>query len=267
MEDDTTTVADNQTDADKANQTDQTTTDQQTDTSNTGDDNLTNETTEDDTTSNDSTDDGAPASKFDADIDEWAKKTNRPAPQNDTERALYQEIRDGQREFSRSKQAKDATTDISKSIDAVKPADDKQEDDDRDPVEIRQDEIEAQLRDERALRVRSEYFNEHSVTAEQSKVMGEILKEKVDRAATPAAKKAAFDYWTDPVNLEDWHALAKARLSNSTDTTVVQEEAARKERERIAKESQAAGGTRNAKTTTESGQKGYDRSAYLKSDD
>lgn len=274
MENETTTVAtDNQTDADKADQTDQsqTTTDSKTATDTTGSDNLdtskTTDTSAGDDKSKTEEDAGASAPKFDTDLDEWAEKTKRPVPQDDRERALYQEIRDSQRDFSRSKQTKEATTEIAKSIDAVKPADNKEEDDERDPVEIRQDEIENQLREERSLRVRSEYFAEKSVTADQSKVMGEILQEKVDRAATPAAKKAAFDYWTDPTNLEDWHALAKARLSTTTDTTVVQEEAARKERERIAKESQAAGAIRNAKSTTESAKTGYSRTEYLKSDD
>lgn len=96
--------------------------------------------------------------------------------------------------------------------------------------------------------------------------MGEILQEKVDKAQTPEQKKAAFDYWTNPDNLEDWHALAKARLVSTTDTTVIEQEAARKERERIAKESQANGGGRAATTTTEK-KSGYDRTEFLKSDD
>lgn len=280
MENDTTTVA-SDTQEDDANKgtttTDQntTTTESKTATDTTGSDNLdtsksTDTSADDDkSTTEVTTDTSTP--KFDTDLDEWAVKTNRPVPETDRERALYQEIRDGQREFSRSKQTKDALTDAEKAIQTAKPADDKQvtddDDDERDPVEKRQDAIESQLTEERHLRLRGEYFTEKSVTPEQSKVMGEILKEKVDRAATPEAKKQAFDYWTHPDQLADWHELAKARLTTATDTTVIEEEAARKERERIAKESQAAGTSRNATTTTTEKKSGYNRTEYLKSDD
>jgi hypothetical protein len=142
------------------------------------------------------------------DLDEWAEKTGRAKPESDRERELYQEIRDSQREFTRSKQAKDSQKEIDKAIQDAKPTDDKpddDEDDDRDPVEKRQDAIEQQLAEERALRARSEYFTEKSVTEEESKVMGEILKEKVAKGG-----QKAFEYWTDPANLEDWHTLGES---------------------------------------------------------
>lgn len=207
----------------------------------------------------------SPASKFDDDLDDWAEKTGRPKPESDRERELYQEIRDGQREYSRSKQAKDANNDVNKAIQEAKPADESQEEDEdlEDPGER----AERMIQEERNLRLRSEYFNEKSVSTEESKIMGDILKEKVDRAKTPEAKKAAYDYWTNPDNLEDWHALAKARISASTDTTAIEQEAARKERERIAKEHQAGGSSRSAKVTTPAKPQGYNRTDYLKSDD
>jgi hypothetical protein len=210
--------------------------------------------------------DDTPAPKFDADLDEWAEKTGRAKPESDRERELYQEIRDGQREYSRTKQAKDSQKEVDKAIQDAKPADDKQEDDEEyeeDPGER----AERLITEERNLRLRGEFFNENSVTTDESKVMGEILQEKVDKAATPEAKQKAFEYWTDPSNLEDWHTLAKARLASTQDTSVIEEEAARKERARIAKESQANGTSRSAKTVTPAGKQGYNRTEFLKSDD
>lgn len=267
MENDSTTdVTDNQTDADNANQTDQSnTTEQQTDANTNDVDNLKKSDSTDDS-NDDSGDDNSSAPKFDTDLDEWAEKTKRPTPTTDRERELYQEIRNGQREFSRSKQAKESTSTVDAAIAQAKPADNKTDDDDeRDPVEVRQDNLEARLAESEALRVRSEYFTDKSVDKATADEMGKILQEKVERAKTPEAKKQAFDYWTHPDQLDDWHALAKAR-SVTSDTTVIEEEAARKERARIAKESQAAGTGRNATTTTEK-KTGYDRRAYLASDD
>lgn len=207
--------------------------------------------------------DDSASTKFDDDLDEWAEKTGRVKPESDRERELYQEIRDGQREYSRSKQ-KESQDSLDKAIKDSKPtADNKQDDDDeRDPVERRQDALEARLAESEAKNARSEYFNEFNVTEQESKVMGEILKEKVDKGG-----KAAFDYWTNPDQLADWHALAKARLTTTQDTSVIAEEAARKERERIAKESQANGASRSASTTQTQKPKGYDRTAFLASDD
>lgn len=208
--------------------------------------------------------DDSASTKFDDDLDEWAEKTKRPKPTTDRERELYQEIRDSQREYSRSKQ-KESQDSLDKAIKDNKPAaDNKQDEDDdeRDPVERRQDALEARLADSEAKNARSEYFSEFNVTEQESKVMGEILKEKVDKGG-----KAAFDYWTNPDQLADWHALAKARLASTQDTSVIAEEAARKERERIAKESQANGASRSASTTQTQKPKGYDRTAFLASDD
>lgn len=206
-------------------------------------------------------DDSASTPKFDADLNDWAAKTGRAVPESDRERALYQEIRDSQREFSRSKQAQDASKDILKAIQDAKPADDTQDDGDEgydDELVKTVAELKAANEQERALRQRSEFFTEKSVTEEQAATMGEILKEKVERGG-----KAAYDYWTNPANLDDWYDLAKARLLN-IDTSALQEEAARQERERIAKESAASGSRRSASTTTPQGNKGYDRTDYFK---
>lgn len=261
----TTPNADNQEDL---NPTDQQGTDQQTDDQV---DNLddtsksTDDSADDDTKSNDADDaeDDSASSKFDNDLDEWAEKTGRPVPTTDRERELYQEIRNGQRDYSRSKQ-KETQDDLDKAIKDAKPDANKQDEDDdeRDPVERRQDALEARLAESEARNSRTEYFSEFNVTEQESKVMGEILKEKTDKGG-----KAAFDYWTHPDQLADWHALAKARLADTQDTSVIAEEAARKERARIAKESQANGASRSASTTQTQKPKGYDRTAFLASDE
>lgn len=185
------------------------------------------------------------AKQFDSDLDEWATKTGRAKPETDRERELYQEIRDGQREYSRSKDAKAATKDVNDAIDSNKP--DKGTDDDEtdDPLEKRQNEIESQLQEERHLRLRSEFMHDKGVTADQAKVMGEILKEKVDKGG-----KAAFDYWTDPNNLDDWLDLAKAKIGANADNSELEAEVTRRERERIAREQAANSPGRGAKQTT-----------------
>jgi hypothetical protein len=272
-ENSTTDAADNQTDQQNAdNQADQgkATTDNQND-ANKGDDNLdsskSTDTSADDDKSNktDEEEDNSSASKFDDDLDEWAKKTNRAVPTTDGERKLLQEIRDGQRDFSRQQEAKKAAAAVQDAMKDTKPADNKQDDEDGeddDPLAKEVAELKASNSAERTARLQSEYFSTHPVSAEESKVMGEILKEKVDKGG-----KAAYDYWTNPDNLEDWHALAKARLAATTDTTAIEQEAARKERERIAKESNANGPSRNASTQQPQNKKGYNRTEFLKSDD
>lgn len=272
MENDSTTdAADNQSDQQTAdNQTDQgkATTDQQNG-DDKGTDNLetsksTDKSDDDDkSTTDDKKDDDSSASKFDDDLDEWAKKTNRAVPTTDSERSLLQEIRNGQREFSREQEAKKATAAVQDAMKNSKPTDNKQddEDDDGDPLAKEVQQLKADNRSERTARLQSEYFSTHPVTPEESKVMGEILKEKVDKGG-----QSAYDYWTNPDNLEDWHTLAKARLNASTDTTAIETEAARKERVRIAKEQQANGPSRNAKSTATSEKKGYNRTEFLKAD-
>lgn len=264
MDDKSTTVEDNSAEElNPGSTTDSQTTDngdnlddtsKSTDTSAGGDSNNTNEDEGDN-----------PAPKFDTDLDEWAEKTGRAKPETDRERELYQEIRDGQREFSRTRQAKDATNDIQKAIQDAAPADDKsgdEDDDEEDEIAKTVRELKAEKDEEKSLRLRSEYFTEKSVTADEAKLMGDILKEKVAKGG-----KAAYDYWTHPDQLQDWHDLAKARIALSTDTAAIAEEAARKERERIAKESQASGGGRNASQTQPAAPKGYSRTEFLKSDD
>lgn len=264
-EDSTTDAANNQ--ADDTSNSDDTSTDSNattdTQTAESGD-NLDTSTDDDadasggNTEDADSTTDVTPAPKFDPDLAEWAEKTGRKVPETDEDRALLQEVRDGQREFTRSKQAKDAVKDVNKAVNDAKP--DAKDDEYADPLEKRVADGEARLAESEALRLRSEYVTENNVTLEESQVMAAILKEKVEKAAavSPEKGKAAFDYWSDPANLEDWHSLAKARLASTTDNSQIEAEAARKEREKIARESKANGPARNA-TQTQTGAKTEDQ--------
>jgi len=271
MENDSTTdAADNQSDqqnADNQSDQDKATTDQQNGDQNADNleksDSTDNSGEDDNSNSNEEEDENSSASKFDDDLDEWAKKTNRAVPTTDSERKLLQEIRDGQREFSREQEAKKATAAVQDAMKDSQPTDNKQddEDDEGDPLAKKVSELEASNRSERTARLQSEYFSTHPVTPEESKVMGEILKEKVDKGG-----QSAYDYWTNPDNLEDWHTLAKARIGSTTDTTAIETEAARKERVRIAKEQQANGPARNATSKVTNEKKGYNRTEFLKAD-
>lgn len=201
---------------------------------------------------------------FDSDLDEWAAKTGRSAPTTDRERELYQEIRDSQREYTRTRQSGTARHDVEKTLREVEPEPyDKQGDGEYDPYQEQQNRLERMFYEERANRLRGEFFHEHNVTSEQADMMGQILKEKIDKGG-----RAAYDFWTNPDNLGDWYMLAKARLATEPDLSSVEAEAARAERERIAKESQAAAASpRSASITQTQKPAEYDRAAYFASDD
>lgn len=244
MEDDSSAVANNQ-DASNATGSDAAA-DSQAE-ANTGDENQntsqsTDTTGADDTSTNEGKDDTS-ASKLDTDLDDWAVKAGHDAPENDRERALLQKLRNGSREFTREQQAKKAQATFDKATTDAKP--DGEEDEYDDPLEKEINGVKAELRNEKAMRIRSEYFNSNGVTMEETVVMGEILKEKAERGG-----KTAFDYWANPDNLQDLHDLAKMRMQTKTDTSTIEAEAARKERDRIAKESKANGSTRNATSTS-----------------
>lgn len=256
-------MADKSTTEDATNQDDQQVADNQTDSNASTDDQTADDSADLDTSksteesdadnkSNEDLDEDKTSPNFDTDLDEWAEKTGRQKPENDQERTLLQEIRDTRRSYDSGKDSKKIVDDFQKTIQDAKPDDnDKQEedDDDVDPLEKRLDSYEDKLQNERNLRMRSEYFSEKGVTEVETKVMGEILKEKSDKGG-----QTAFDYWTNPDNLEDWHTLAQARIGSSTDNSQIKEQAARNERERIAKEHQANGSGRNASSVT-SGEK------------
>lgn len=199
----------------------------------------------------DAADKDAPASKFDDDLDEWANKRGYGKLETDLERRLAQDARNNQREFTRTKQADKVKSEVDKAIRDTKPDKSTKDDDEEelDPAEKRANEAIALAQEERNLRLRSEFFTENSVSEEQSNAMGEILKEKVDKAPDHK-KEEVYDYWTDPENLADWHALAKARTADTADTSAIEAKAALNERERIAKEHQANGPARSASSVS-----------------
>jgi hypothetical protein len=258
MADSTTGTEDNQPNGAQPNPTDPKPTDEQT--PNNGDNLDTSKSTEQTPADGDKKpeaggDGGTPAPKFDPDLDDWAAKTNRPKPTTDRERELYQEIRNGQREYSRSQQAKDNAQNLRSTVQNQKPTqpqgDEDDDDDDLTEDEKRSRKLESDFYEERAARLQAEYFVEKQVTSEEVSVMGEILQEKLDRAKARGGEKAAaqtYKYWTDPEQLADWHELAQARIAKSSDHTQIEEEAARKERERISQESKANGPARGAST-------------------
>lgn len=255
MEEDSTTVADNSAADDTSVATGEestTTTEQQTGTE--GADNLDTSTSTETSETDDKSGEGAsetktaPALTIDDDLEDWAEKTGRAKPETDKEKALYQEIRNNQREFSKNQEAKKAQDALKTDTEEAKPDDSEEEFDD--PLEERMAKLEAERQAERTARLQSEYFSENSVSEDEAKAMGTILKEMVESEDTPEEKKATFDYWTHPKRLAKWHKLAKAELgSGAVDTKAVADKAAQQERERIARESHSNGPTRNASTT------------------
>lgn len=193
-----------------------------------------------------------PVSKFDDDLDDWISKQKLATPENDEQKQALQDLRNGQREFTRERQAqKDAENaktlndTISKiKQDAIKDGDD---DDYDDPVEARLAKIEADREAETETRLQSEFYQVNKVTDDQHKAILEIFQEKVDRHSNIDDKERALEYWGSPSALPDLLDLAKAKITNTIGTDAVVDEAARKERERIAHESNANSPGRNAK--------------------
>lgn len=190
-----------------------------------------------------------PASKFDDDLDDWAEKRKMPKPENDDQRQAYQEIRDSQRDFTREQQAKKNASELDTTVKDAR-AEVTTEDDDDDPIVKRQNKLESDLQQEREIRKQSEFYTSNKVTEEEHKQIMTVLKEKLARPTTDAGKRAAVETWTDPDALPDLLDIARSRLSKATDLSSVKTEAARKERERIARESQATGPGRAATTNS-----------------
>lgn len=192
-----------------------------------------------------------PASTFDDDIDEWISKRGLPQPTNDAEKLAYQGQRNEQREFTRAQQARKDADALGATVEDIKkdvkpPVVD---DDDLDPLEKRQNALEARYEQERTTRLQSEFYTTNKVTTEQNSQIMELIKEKVARPTSQEGKLAALNFWTSPDALPDLLDLANARLEKATDKSAVADEAALKERERIAQESQSNGTNRSARTT------------------
>lgn len=218
-----------------------------TDTSSTDDDKST------DTKTSDKTDD-TPASQFDEDLDDWITKRGLKVPETDAEKQSLQDLRNEQREFTRERQAKKDAEELAKTRKDAAPEESDDEDDELDPIEKRQNEIERQLAEERTTRMQSEFYTDNKVTPDEHKALIEVMKEKFAAPTTPEGKKRAFELWSSVEALPDLLDLARARVAKTTQSTVA-EEAAREEREKIERESNASSPGRSASQHTPSGNK------------
>lgn len=197
---------------------------------------------------------GSPASKFDDDLDDWIDKSGRPKPDTDEQKQVLQDLRNSQRDFTRERQAAKDSGELGSAVkeakDAIKP--DAKDDGDLDPLEKRQNALEDKLEASETNRLQSEFYITNKINEDDNpglaKAILDIYKEKTSRPTTPEGKKAAVDLWSNPESLSDLHDLAKARLLLNQDTSVIENEAAQKERERIAQESHAKGTGRSSTT-------------------
>jgi len=211
----------------------------------------------DETKTSDKSDDTPASPTFDDDLDDWIEKRGLAKPESDEQKQAYQDLRNSQREFTREQQAKREAADAKALGEEVHKAksdtnDEELDEDELDPLEKRQRKLEADFESERTTRLQSEFYVTNQVTEEQHKAILDIYREKTSRPTTPEAKKAAVDYWSSVEALPDLLDLAKARVAKAPDTAALQEEAARKERERIAKESEAKSPGRSASQHTSS---------------
>lgn len=198
------------------------------------------------------TEEDSASTQLDSDLDDWIEKRGLAKPETDEQKQSYQELRDQQREYTRDRQARteaDNAKKLSEEMSNLKPEssdeDDEYEDDTAKAVRALEEKYSASEN----TRLQSEFYITNKVTDEQNQAIMDIFKEKVTRPSSPEAKQTAFDLWSSPDALVDLLDLAKARLANNSDTSGVADEAARKERERIAKESQATSPGRGARTT------------------
>lgn len=193
--------------------------------------------------------DGTPATQFDDDLDDWITKRGHKVPETEAEKQSFQDLRNEQREFHSERQAKKDAEELAKATaDAKAAATQEDDDDDLDEEEKRLKRIEDGLASERTTRQQSEFFMTNKVTPEQTKALLDIMKEKFTAPATPEGKKRAFELWSTPDMLPDLLDLAKARLTKAASSTVA-EEAAKAEREKIERESNAKSPGRNATST------------------
>jgi len=190
--------------------------------------------------------DDTPAS-FDDDLDAWIEKRGLPAPADEAQKQKYQDLRNEQREFTREQQAKKDADALGDELSKTK-ADLKGDEDDEDEDDELAKDVKALKEDrdnERNLRLQSEFYVSNKVSDAEHKAILEVIKEKVARPTSKEDKLKALDFWGNPNQLPDLLDIARARVSK-TDVDAVADEAARQERERIAKESNATGPGRNA---------------------
>lgn len=237
-----------------------------------GDDNLddasksTDDKTADDdkTPTDDKKTDDTPATplKLDDDLDDWITKRGLKVPETDAEKQSLQELRNEQREFTKTRQADKAAKaakELGDEIHKNKPADDS-DDDDLDPLEKRQKKLEEDFEADKTTRAQGDFYRDNGLTADspEHKAILDIFRENTTKGDTIEEKKADLEYWSNPKRLPLLLELAKARVSGSTDTNAIADKAAREERERIARESESKSPGRAATTTTTSSDKSED---------
>lgn len=206
-----------------------------------------------DTKTTTKTDDAPTSPKLDSDLDDWITKRGLKVPETEAEKQSLQELRNDQREFTKSRQADKATQAVKELGDEIhksKPADDSTDDDDLDPVEKRVKELEEANKYERETRIQSDFYRENSITAEspEHKAILDIFREETSKGETVEEKKADIEYWSNPKRLPLLLQLAKARIGGSIDTTAIAEKAAKEERAKIARESESKSPSRSATT-------------------
>lgn len=211
---------------------------------------------DDDNQNNDSNNDGGketPAT-FDDDLEEWMDKRKLPKAETDEQKQAYQDLRNSQREFTREQQLKKDAEALNQGIQDERKElkTDDEDDDNDDEYDKRLKAMEADRDAERTIRLQSEFYVQNKVSDAEHKAILDIIKEKVTRAPTNEGKLKALDLWGSHEALPDLLDLAKARVSKSTDPSAAEEAAAKAERERIAKESNANSTKRGAKTVTTS---------------
>lgn len=247
---DSTTVEDNPNNADGVTADTTTSTDPQTTTEeqtpSTGDNLDTSNNEDKPDESGESTETPAP-DKFDEDLDDWAEKRNGTVPETDNERKALQELRNSQREFTKTHEANVNSKKLKDSVSKSKPEESDDEFEDVTDKRIRQ--IEEKYEGEVTNRLQSEFYTANNVSNEEGDLMAAIFQEKFDKATTPQARKQVFDFWSNPEQLDDLYTLAKARLGKGTPSDIV-DEAKRAEREKIANEQKASGPNRNASKAT-----------------
>jgi len=217
------------------------------DSSNTNDDNAPSD-SEDDSANDDKkskTEDSADkAPTFDKDLDKWAEDRGYGPLENDKERRIAQDARNSQRDFSKRAEA---SAQAKKLADNINQTAKEEIEDDADPLAKDVAQLKADLMTERQNRQVSEFVFSMSeagtpVTVEESDAMGELLAETLKTDG-----KAGVDFLIK--NIPRWHKLAKLELGiGQPDTDEISTKARQEERERIKKETNAAGPNRSAKS-------------------
>lgn len=216
-----------------------------------------------DTKTTDKTDDAPATPTLDDDLDDWIVKRGLKVPETEAEKVSLQELRNDQREFTKSRQsdaAAKAAKELGDEIHKNKPEAKSDDDDDLDPLEKRQKKLEDDFEADKTTRAQGDFYRDNSITAEspEHKAMLDIFREETSKGDTVEEKTADLDYWSNPKRLPLLLQLAKARIAGSTDTNAIADKAAREERERIAKESESKSPGRAATNPSSTGDKSED---------